>query len=270
MIIIGEKLNGAIPACAKAIADRDAAYIKDMAKKQADAGADYIDCCAAVAQGELEILKWMLECIQSATDCPISIDSPDASVLVAAMPYCQRPGLFNSVSCEGDKITIAFPVLAKPENAGWSVMALLCDDTGIPKTPEKRIEVFGRIMDKAREHGIAEGRLHIDPLIEMLCTADDGAGILTVFEVMRRIRQSHPSIHISGGLSNVSYHLPARRLVNQAFAALAISAGMDSAVTDPLSPDLRGVIYATEAMLGYDDLCSEFTAAYRKGVFGAK
>jgi len=267
MIIIAEKLNGSIPSCAKAIAERDEEYIKDLAKRQADSGADFIDCCASVKENELETIKWMIELIQSVTECPISVDSPDVSVIIEAMTFCNKPGLFNSVSCEGDKIEKAFPVLAKPENEKWQVMALLCDDTGIPKTIEKRIEVLDRIMNSATEYGISEKRIHIDPLIEMLCTTDDGEGILMIFDLIKHIRKTYPKVHISGGISNVSYNLPARRIVNQAFTVLAINAGLDSAVLDPLNADLRGVILAAEAMLGHDDFCSEYVAAYREGVF---
>ena len=267
MIIIAEKLNGSIPSCGKAISQRDEAYIKDLAKRQADSGADFIDCCASVKENELETVKWMIDLIQSVTECPISVDSPDVSVIIEAMAYCNKPGLFNSVSCEGDKLKEAFPVLSKPENEKWQVMALLCDDTGIPKTAEKRIEVLERIMTSAAEFGISEKRIHIDPLVEMLCTTDDGEGIHMILDLIKHIRKTYPKVHISGGISNISYNLPARRLVNQAFTVLAINAGLDSAVIDPLSGDLRGVILAAEAMLGFDDFCSEYVSAYREGLF---
>lgn len=270
MIIIAEKLNGSIPSCAKAIAARDETYIKDLARRQAAAGVTFIDCCASVNEGELESLKWMIDAIQSVTDCPISIDSPAVQVIIDAMNFCNKPGLFNSVSGEGCKIDMAFPILAKPEYSKWNIMALLCDDTGIPKTSAKRIEVFDKVMLKAKEYGIDESRIHIDPLVEMLCTTDDGAGIFTILEVMAHIKNTHPKVYISGAISNISYNLPVRRLVNQAFAVLAINAGMTSAVLDPLNQDLRGVIYAAEAMIGLDDFCAEYTAAYREGIFGAK
>ena len=272
MIIIAEKLNGAIPTCAKAIAARDEAYIKDMAKRQADSGADFLDVHASVNEGELEVLKWMMDAVQSVTDCPIAVDSPDVRVIIEAMSYCKKPGMFNSVNGTTEKIEAAFPILAKPENSGWQIMALLEGDPpiGIPKTAADRIGVFKHIMAKAKEYGIDESRFHIDPLIEMVCTADDGEGISMVVEVMNYIRDNHPKVKISGAISNISFNLPVRKLVNLAFAALAINAGMNSAVMDPLSEDLRGVIYAAEAMLGYDDFCAEYTSAYREGIFGAK
>ena len=268
MIIIAEKLNGSIPSCARAIAVRDEGYIKDMAKRQADAGADFLDLHAGVNEGEPDTLKWMIEIVQSVTDCPIAIDSPDVNAIIGAMPYCGRPGIFNSVSLEGGKADLAFPILAKPENSKWGVMALLNGETSIPKTVAERMEVFHKIMAKAGEHGIEEDRIYIDPLVEMLCTTDDGEGILMVLEVIRQIRSANPKVHISGAISNVSYNLPARRLVNQAFAVLAVGAGIDCAIMDPLNRDLRGMIYAAEAMTGLDDYCAEYTSAFRSGIFG--
>jgi len=267
MILIAEKLNGSIPSCAAAIAAKDDSYIKDIAKRQADSGVDFIDCCASVIENEFDTLKWMIDAIQSVTDCPISLDSPDVSVLVDTMPLCKKPGMFNSVSGEGNKIDIAFPVLSKPENSKWHIMALLCDDTGIPKTADKRIEVFEYIMTKADEYGIEDNRIHVDSAVEMLCTTDDGEGASTILDVMSHIKKARPNVHVSGAISNISYNLPVRRLVNQAFAVLALNAGMDSAVLDPLNKDLRGLILAAEAMLGFDDYCAEYVSAYREGIF---
>ena len=267
MIIIAEKLNGSIPSCGKAIAERDSEYIKDMAKRQADAGSDYIDICASVNDNELETLKWMIDNVQSVTDCKISIDSPDVNVIIEAMAFCDKPGMFNSISDEGGKLELALPILAKPENNEWSIMALLCDDTGIPKTAQKRIDVFEKIISMADSFNIKHNRIHIDPLIEMLCAKDDGEGCSLLFDVMKHIKTTCPDVFISGGLSNISFNLPARKLVNQAFAALAIASGMTSAVLDPLCGELRGVIHAAEAMIGLDDFCIEYTTAFRKGYF---
>ena len=98
MIIVGEKINGSIPVMAEAIANRDAEFIKNRAKAQAEAGATFIDCCASVHDGEVETLKWMIDCIQEVTDLPISLDSPSADVIAEVFPYCKKPGLINSVS----------------------------------------------------------------------------------------------------------------------------------------------------------------------------
>ncbi len=265
MIIIGEKINGSIPAVADAIARKDSDFIKERAQLQADAGATFIDCCASVPESEeVETLHWMIDCIQSVTDLPISVDSPSAGVLVQAYKFCKKPGLFNSVSGEGDKIDKIFPVMA--ENPGWEVIALLSDDTGIPKSAADRLKVFDKIMAKAKEYGISPNRIHIDPLVEMLCTSENG--IETNTEVISTVREKYPSIHITAAVSNISFNLPVRKMINFGFTVLAMNSGLDSAILDPTNRDLMGLIYATEALLGLDDYCMEYISAYREGLFG--
>lgn len=194
MIIIGEKINGSIPPVAEAIARRDGDFIRERARAQAAAGATFIDCCASVPEAqEVETLEWMIDCIQSAVDLPISVDSPSAKVLAEAYKFCKKPGLFNSISGEGDKIDTLFPIMA--ENKGWQVIALLSDDTGIPKCAADRLRVFDKIMAKAKEYGIAPSRIHIDPLVEMLCTSENG--IETNVEVISSVRRQYPDIHIT-------------------------------------------------------------------------
>ena len=267
MIVIGEKINGSIPAVAEAIAKRDAAFIKERARVQAAAGAAFIDCCASVPrEQEVETLKWMVGCIQEAVDLPIALDSPSADVLTEAYRFCSRPGLFNSVSGEGDKCDKIFSVMAMPENRQWEVIALLSDDTGIPKCADDRMRVFDKLMAKAEAYGIAPSRIHIDPLVEMLCASEEG--ISMVLDVIRSVKAKRPSIHVTGAVSNISFNLPVRRLLNQAFLVLAMNAGMDSAVMDPTNRELTGIMYAAEAMLGLDEYCLEYIEAYRDGKFG--
>lgn len=265
MIIIGEKINGSIPAVAEAIGRRDAEAIRQRAVAQEKAGATFIDCCASVPEAEeAETLHWMIDCIQEVTDLPIAVDSPSAEVLTKAWKFCKRPGLFNSVSGEGDKMDRIFPILE--ENKDWQVIALLSDDTGIPKNAADRLKVFDRIMTKAEAYHISPDRIHIDPLVEMLCTSENG--IETNVEVISAVRRKYPSIHITAAVSNISFNLPVRKMINLGFTVLAMNAGLDSAILDPTNRDMMGLIYATEALLGLDDYCMEYISAYREGRFG--
>ena len=264
MIIIGEKINGSIPAVGEAIARRDAEFIKQRAIAQDKAGATFIDCCASVKENEVETLHWMIDCIQSVTELPISIDSPSAEVIAEAYKFCSKPGIFNSVSGEGSKIDTIFPVMAA--NPGWECIALLSDDTGIPKNAADRLRVFDKIMAKAKEYGIAPRRLHIDPLVEMLCTSENG--IETNTTVISTIRKQYDDIHITAAVSNISFNLPVRKMLNLGFTVLAMNAGLDSAILDPTNRDMMGLIYATEALLGQDEFCMEYIEAYRDGKFG--
>ena len=263
MIIIGEKINGSIPAVAEAIAKRDADFIRARAKAQDEAGATYIDVCASVPENEeIEVLRWLIEQVQSVTELPICVDSPSPHSCVAAMKFCNKPGIINSVSGEGEKMDIIFPAIADTK---WQCIALLCAK-GIPTSAQDRLDVFHSIISKAEKYGITPERFYVDPLVEMLCTSEDGIKMVT--DVIRSIKEEYPQIHIVGAASNVSFNLPARKLLNQTFTVLAMNAGMDAAVLDPLNRDLMGMIYATEAMLGMDDYCMEYISAYRKGIFG--
>jgi len=265
MIVIGEKINGSIPSMGKAIAERNEEYIKEIARKQDEAGATYIDVCASVSEDvEVETLHWLIDLVQSVSDLPIAVDSPSADVIAAAYKYCNKPGILNSVSGEGNKMDVLFPIVR--DNPGWEVVALLSDDTGIPQSAEDRLKVFDKVMAKAKEYNIDPSRIHIDPLIEMLCTSEDG--ISMVVEVMTEIKKQYPTIHITGAVSNISFNLPVRKILNQAFTVLAMNAGLDSAIFDPTNRDLMGMIFATEAMLGIDEMCMEYISAYRDGLFG--
>lgn len=208
-------------------------------------------------------MKWLIDIVQDATDTPIAIDSPNAKTCVDCMPFCKRPGIINSVSGEGDKLDLVFPLIADTK---WEVIALLSDDTGIPKSAADRLRVFDNIMAKAKEYNIAPNRIHIDPLVEMLCTSEDG--IAMVVEVMTEIKKRYPTIHITGAASNISFNLPARKLLNQVFMTLAMNSGMDCAILDPLDRGMLGTIFATEAMLGLDEYCIEYIGAFREGRIG--
>ena len=266
MIIIGEKINGAIPSTAKAIAAKDGDFIKNLAKIQTEAGVDFIDVCASVDDDiELETMKWLIDLVQEVTETPIAVDSPNVYTCIESMKYCNKPGLFNSVSLEGDKIDAAFKAIADTK---WECVALLNSDKGIPKTAKDRLDVFTDLMAKVKEYGIDPSRMHIDPLVEMLCTSEDG--IAMVVEVIRSIKEQYPTIHVTGAVSNISFNLPARKMVNMGFTVLAMNAGLDSAILDPTNGDLMGIIFATEALLGEDDYCMEYIGAYREGIFGQK
>lgn len=266
MKIIGEKINGAIPKVAEAIKNRDDAFIKELAAAQAAAGADYIDVCASVSpEQEPETLAWLLALVQSATDTPVCVDSPDPHVIVTMLEHIKKPGLINSVSMEGEKMDVIFPAIAKTE---WDCVALLCDNDGIPQTAERRLEIADTIIEKALACGIGTNRLYIDPLVIALAT--DGGSMTKFMHCCRTLKERYPDVHLTSGLSNIGFGLPVRKSVNQAFLTLAMSAGMDSAIMDPLNKDMLAALLITDALLENDKHCRRYTTAYRKGRIGAQ
>lgn len=128
MIIIGEKINGTIPSVKKAIAERDEAFIHDLAVRQTEAGADFIDVVASTApEKEVETLIWLMEIVENAVDTPLSIDSPNARAIEQVFKHARRPGLINSVSAEGDKCEVIYPLI---QGTKWQVVALTNDNRG--------------------------------------------------------------------------------------------------------------------------------------------
>ena len=265
MLVIGEKINGAIPSVAKAIQDKDEEAVRRLASAQTEAGADYLDVCAGtLPEVEYDTLTWLLDLVQSASDLPICIDSPDPEILLKILPLINRPGLINSVSGEGNKCDRIFPWLQ--QNPDWNVIALACDDSGIPGDVETKVGIAFAIIEKASGFGIAPERFFIDPLVLSLATANDS--MLQFIESIRRIRDKYPSVRFTSGLSNISYGMPARKLVNRNFLTLALSAGMDSAIMDPLNKEMMETVLAAEALLGRDRHCRNYNKAYRAGKIG--
>jgi len=265
MIIIGEKINGTIPSVAEAIKTRDAEFIRSCALKQAEAGADYLDVCAGTApEEEYDVLRWLIDIVQETTEKPICIDSPDPHMLVRVFPGLKIPGLVNSISLEGDKCDVILPLLR--EHSEWGVVALCCDKSGIASTAEDKVKNAFILIEKAEEYGIMPERIHIDPLVLALPAANDSA--MQFFEAIRRIKSRYPAVHVTAAVSNISFGMPVRKLVNINFLTLAMEAGLDSIIADPTSRDVIGTIYATDALLGRDRLCRNYNKAYRAGIIG--
>ncbi|MDR3304836.1 MAG: methyltetrahydrofolate cobalamin methyltransferase [Clostridiales Family XIII bacterium] len=266
MIIIGEKINGFIPATLKAIESRDEGYIRELAKKQTEFGADYLDVCAGTApEIERDTLTWLIDLVQDTVETPLCIDSSDVNVILEMMPLAKRPGLINSISGEAGKCEAILP---KIEGTDWKVVALTCDKNGIPTDPEVKFEIAKTLIAQAQDHGLSLDSIFIDPLVTTLATT--GTSLLSFNEAVRKIKGAFPEVHITSGLSNISFGMPFRKAINTQFLALAMSAGMDSAIMDPTSPDMRATLYATDALLGNDDYCMNYLTAYRNGVIGAK
>lgn len=264
MIIIGEKINGAIPVIKEAIEKRDAKLITERAIKQEQAGADFIDVCAGTApELEVEALKWLMEVVQDVTETPLCIDSPNPRVIETVFQHANKPGLINSISLEGDKCEVLLPLM---EGNSWEVIGLTCDNKGIPCDVQTKVDIAKILVDKAAKFGITPDRIHIDPCVMALSTSNDS--LLNFTREISEIRALYPTIHITSGLSNISFGLPARSLMNKTFMALAIQAGMDSAVMDPTNQDMMGTIFAAYALLGKDKYCRAYSKAFRQGKIG--
>ena len=268
MIIIGEKINGAIPSVKEAIAQRNEALIIERTLAQVKAGADFLDCAPSTAtEIEYETMVWLIGLMQGCTDTPLCIDSPNAALLARILEegHVKRPGMVNSVNEEGNKCETIFPLIA---GTPWEVVGLTCDREGIPADPAKKVDIAKRIIDKADRFGVALKQLHIDPCVMALATQP--RAMEDFVYCIEKIHAYAPDVKVTGAISNISFEMPARKYVNMNCMAYAIAAGLDSAILDPTSSDMMGTIYACEALRQKDKGGRKYNRAYRKGLFGAK
>jgi cobalamin-dependent methionine synthase I len=263
MKIIGEKINGTRRRIAEAITARDAASIQDLAVRQAEAGAAWLDVNAGTRPDrEADDLVWLVETVQAVTATPLALDSANPTALRAALQVVNATPLINSISGQSDALAKILPLAAE---YGCPVIALAMDDKKIPATSEQRLEVIRRVIAETRVHGIPDSSVYVDPLAMTISTNTQSAAI--TLDAMRRVQEEYPDAHLSLGLSNVSFGLPARSFVNRCFLSLAIQAGLDCAILDPLDRDIQAAIFSTELLLGRDPHCRSFIRASRTGVF---
>jgi cobalamin-dependent methionine synthase I len=261
--IIGEKINGTRKRVQQAIIERDAKFIQDLAVSQAAAGANWLDANAGTApQREPEDLIWLVECIQAVTETPICLDSANPAALETAIKVVKKTPMINSISAEPHRLTGVLPLVAQYKTPA---IALAMDEKGIPKTKDDRINVIRRLLGETRKLGIADDQLYFDPLAMTIATGQDNG--LTFFDTIRAIRKEFPEVHITCGLSNISFGMPARAYINRVFLAFAMEAGLDSAICDPNEHEIRTTMLAAELLLNQDKHCLKFTKAFRAGTF---
>ncbi len=261
MLIIGELINSTRKQVRKAVEERDAALIQKLARSQAEAGANWIDVNAgAFPTDEVEKLQWMITTIRQVTDAPLSIDAPRPAAVEAGLAMAGKEPFLNSISAESDRYKTLIPLVKK---YSARVVALSLDDRGMTDDMAQVWEVADALIKRLEDDGVPPDHIFVDPLIRPVSTNGDyGMGALAVVE---KITTRHPQVHKTCGLSNVSYGLPRRKLVNQVFMAMAIAKGMDSAIIDPLDPRMIAEILAAEALAGKDQFCMAYITAEREG-----
>jgi 5-methyltetrahydrofolate corrinoid/iron sulfur protein methyltransferase len=267
MIVIGEKINGTRKAVGAAIRERDVERIKQLARDQVEAGSTYLDVNAGTPpEREPDDMVWLVNTIQETVDVPLCLDSANPAALKAGLALLKKPPIINSVSGEKSRIEGVLPLALEYRT---SLILLALDDTvGIPDTSEGRLAIVHRLVDMAKQGGLKEDQLFIDPLVTAVSTGDKNA--LLTFDAIRMIKQAYPEAHITCGLSNISFGMPLRSLINQTFVAMCVQMGLDSAIIDPNDRDLTGIIAAAEMLMGQDKYCQRFNRAYRSGKIGPK
>ncbi len=266
MQIIGEKINGTRTQVREAIVNRDAHFIKGLAEEQAQAGVDLLDVNAGTTPDrEPDDLVWLVRTVQEAVEMPLCLDSTNPAALIEALKHIRREPMINSICGDSERLENILPIVTKHNCA---VVALALDESGIPKSVDDRLRVVKRVFRATREAGVSDEKVYVDPLILTIAT-DTQAGLIAL-ESIRAIKREYPKAHITSGLSNISFGLPGRSLINRTFLTLALEAGLDSAIVDPTNQGLRESLLASELLLGRDPFCRKYTQAFRSGLIARK
>jgi len=264
MIVVGEKINGTRKAVALAIRERNADFIQNLAKSQVEGGSAFLDVNAGTApEREPEDMAWLVTTIQESCDVPLSLDSANPKALHAGLDLVRRTPIINSVSGERPRVEGVLPLALEYKT---SLILLALDDDGIPNTSDGRMKIVDRLAGLAIAGGLKEENLYIDPLVTAISTGTGNA--LITLETIRKIHSAYPHAHITSGLSNISFGMPLRSLINRTFMAMAVQAGLDSAIADPNDRGLIETMTTAEMLIGKDKYCQNFNRAFRTGRIG--
>jgi cobalamin-dependent methionine synthase I len=264
VIIIGEKINATLSSIRGAIQNRDAREIMDLAKRQADAGADFVDVNVGTGVGsreeEIQSMKWAVETIQSEIETPLSIDSSDPAVLEEGLKARNgQPSLINSTKAEKQRLEEVVPLASRYKHP---LVALAMDEKGVPETIQDRLYACEKIARACERYGVPMESVFFDPLVMPIGT-DIKHGLLTL-NAVTEIKRKFPEAKTVLGISNISYGLPGRNRLNAAFLHMAIYAGLDAAIVDPLDDEIIAEVTTAEVLVGRDRHCRRYTRAFRK------
>ena len=259
MLIVAERINSSRKSIAQAMEAQNKGVIQNEARMQDQAGADYIDVNAGSFIGEeAELLKWVVDVVQETTNLPLCIDSPDPEVIKAVLPLLHRPPMINSITMEAIRLEGMLPLVAEK---GAKVIGLCQSEETLAETVDDKVRLAGRLVEEVSRMGVSLDDLYIDPLVYPLSSNPDSG--LAVLEAIEQIMEKFPGVHTICGLTNVSYGLPKRKLINRTFLVAAITRGLDAVIMDPTDKELYGALKAALTVVARDEYCLEYIAAFR-------
>jgi 5-methyltetrahydrofolate--homocysteine methyltransferase len=266
VLIIGEKINASNKSVGQAIDNKDREFLAGLARDQAAAGADFIDVNAGVGLGAWEhpeaAMEWLVELVQAATDKPLAIDSDVPGVIEAALrKYSGDDVLINSVSAEPEKLEAVGPLAVERQA---SLVALAMGRGRIPDNVEERLAACDEIMTYLTRLGLREDQVFFDPLV-LPIAVDSTQGLVTL-KTIEQVKSRYPTAMTVMGLSNISYGLPQRGMVNRAFLLMAASAGLDAVILDPLDAKMMSFVRVADMLTGKDPSCKRYIRAHRRGM----
>lgn len=259
MIIVGERLNSSRPPVFKALDEKNERFIIEEAKRQEEAGASYIDLnTAALLDKEIETLKWAIPFLQKELTVPLSIDTPNPEAMEEGLSLHKGQALMNSLTGEPERIKTFLPLIKKYKPR---IIVLCLDDTGLPKSSDKELSIAQRMVELLDKEGVEPENIFIDPLVRPVSVDPSAANLF--LESLEKIKKNLPGVNTIAGISNVSFGLPQRSLLNRTFLTLAISKGLDAAILDTLDKKIFSAIHSAQALLGKDPSLKKYLAFMR-------
>ncbi|MFQ6106192.1 MAG: dihydropteroate synthase [Thermoplasmata archaeon] len=246
MIVISERINGLFKSVSKAIDNKDAEFLQNLARDQVAAGADVLDLNTGPGVDDpAGTMKWMVESVQDAVDVPLSIDTPNVQAMEAGITAAKDKVIINSTTAEAAKMEALFPLA---QNYDSEMICLTLDEKGIPNDANSRAELAMVMVTKAMEFGISTDRLYLDPLVLPVGAAQDqGMKVLEALGMFKAIADPAPKTVV--GLSNVSNNTKERPLLNRTYLVMLLAYGLDAAIMDPTDKDLMYAAKAAEILL---------------------
>ena len=259
-VIIGERINPTgRKALARELQEGNMERVVADALQQVEAGAAMLDVNAGVpGADEAALLVQLLRMVQETTDVPLSIDSSVVAALEAALPTVQGKPLVNSVTGEDERLESILPLVGRH---GAAVIGLAHDEAGPSMDPLERLRVSKKIVQRASDHGIPPEDVMIDPLA--MTVGADPIAANVVLETIRLVRQELGN-NLTLGASNISFGLPDRGIINASFLALAMGAGLTSAIANPLAEGVRLTVMAGDLLLARDPYGMAWIQEHRK------
>jgi 5-methyltetrahydrofolate corrinoid/iron sulfur protein methyltransferase len=245
MIFIGERISGSQPRVYKHILEKNREEVQKLARKQAEAGAAYLDLNVGTAWlRPAEMMVWLVKTVQEVVNIPIALDSRRLDVIEAGIRVCKNPVLINSTTGEKNKLASFMDLAVKHKSA---IIALTMDEQGIPPHAVGRVAIAKRIMEFADGYGLPRDRLFIDPVLLPLKFSQSQGPV--VLEAIRQIAREKVPPHIIVGLSNSSQGAKGRKLINRTFLTMAMACGLDAVIADVLDPHLMEAATVAEVVL---------------------
>ena len=269
MILIGERINGMFKDVKQAIADKNKKVIQELAKKQTEAGATYLDVNVGTAAADQEgTMQWLIETIQETCTTSLCLDSQKTDVIAAGLKVinAENGAMLNSTPLnkkDDEEIFDKFIEMAEQAGPKVNIITLTMDKNGVPQDVDTRVALAADIVSKAMEKDLDTQRLFIDPIVLPVKVPNaqvQPGNILTAMDQIKFL--SDPAPHMTVGLSNVSQSANERSLINSVFLAMAMSHGLDSAIADVLDQDLMNIVATSDMLMNKQIYSDSFLKVY--------